>query len=280
MKKLFILILSLYLFSLANAQVSNARINFSCPSGQITVTYDLNTSRPTDVTLYYSHNKRDWFIAQTVTGDLTAQTTGTGKTIIWDCFADNVRFGGFYFKIEIPPLDCVMINGVCWATRNVDAPGTFAKNPEDFGMFYQWNRNVGWSSTDPMINSNGGTTWNSSMPTGTVWETTNNICPAGYRMPTHAEQQSLASVDSQWTTINGVTGRIFGSDNETIFLPAAGTRLGHDNGRLYDIVIGGYYWSSTNSEIGAHALHFNSGNVFTNDLFIRTSGLLIRCVAE
>ena len=33
----------------------------------------------------------------------------------------------------------VLINGVCWATRNVDAPGTFAENPEDPGMMYQWN---------------------------------------------------------------------------------------------------------------------------------------------
>jgi len=34
----------------------------------------------------------------------------------------------------------VVINGVKWATRNVAAPGTFAANPQDAGMFYQWNR--------------------------------------------------------------------------------------------------------------------------------------------
>jgi len=32
----------------------------------------------------------------------------------------------------------VIINGIKWATRNVDMPGTFAANPEDAGMFYQW----------------------------------------------------------------------------------------------------------------------------------------------
>jgi len=37
----------------------------------------------------------------------------------------------------------VVINGVKWATRNVDKPGTFVANPEDFGMLYQWNRRVG-----------------------------------------------------------------------------------------------------------------------------------------
>jgi hypothetical protein len=35
----------------------------------------------------------------------------------------------------------VVINGVKWATRNVDAPGTFAESPQAAGMFYQWNRN-------------------------------------------------------------------------------------------------------------------------------------------
>ena len=29
----------------------------------------------------------------------------------------------------------VVIDGIRWATRNVDAPGTFAENPEDAGMF-------------------------------------------------------------------------------------------------------------------------------------------------
>jgi len=37
----------------------------------------------------------------------------------------------------------VVINGVTWATRNVDAPGTFVANTKDAGMFYQWNSKVG-----------------------------------------------------------------------------------------------------------------------------------------
>ena len=54
----------------------------------------------------------------------------------------------------------VVINGVKWATRNVDKPGTFAANPENAGMLFQWNRRVGWSANDPMVNSNGDVTWN------------------------------------------------------------------------------------------------------------------------
>ena len=41
----------------------------------------------------------------------------------------------------------VVINGVKWATRNLDQPGTFAAKPEDSGMFYQWNRKKAWTVT-------------------------------------------------------------------------------------------------------------------------------------
>ena len=67
---------------------------------------------------------------------------------------------------EITVIDGVIINEIIWATRNVDAPGTFAAKPEAPGMFYQWNRKVGWSASDPMINHNGEVEWDTSTPTG------------------------------------------------------------------------------------------------------------------
>ena len=144
MKYLFFLLL-FFTIETASAQTSNIQGNFSC-SGQVTVTYDLNTPCPVDVTLYYSHNQCDWLIAQTVTGDLTAQVTGIGKTIVWDNYADNVRYGKFYFKVEAPQISpCeifggVMINGVCWATRNLDVGGVFVGTPQDLGALFQWGR--------------------------------------------------------------------------------------------------------------------------------------------
>jgi len=82
--------------------------------------------------------------------------------------------------------ESVLINGVRWATRNIDAPGTFTAQPEDFGMHYQWNRLVGWSSSDPMINSIGGTTWWETW--GFVddfcdtWAEPNDPSPSGWRI--------------------------------------------------------------------------------------------------
>ena len=154
--------------------------------------------------------------------------------------------------------DWVLINGVKWATRNVDRPGTFAATQESAGMFYQWNRKIGWSSTDPMINSNGGTTWDGSLPTGDTWAKANDPSPAGYRVPTLAEIQRLINttyVSSTWTIRNGVNGRVF-TDRATgnsIFMPAAGYRyyLGYGTTTtLSDISSVGYYWSSTHGYSG------------------------------
>jgi uncharacterized protein (TIGR02145 family) len=205
-------------------------------------------------------------------------------------------FGTFYgevksFSIEeeepptppTPPTEnAVVINGIAWATRNVDRPGTFAAKPEDAGMFYQWNRNIGWSSTDPLVNSNGGTTWDSAWNgnNATTWETTNNVCPTGYRVPTHAEQESLANAVSVWTTQNGVTGRVFGTAPNTLFLPAAGYRY-YSNSTLGGAGTLGYYWSSTIKGNSSYNLNFDSSSgVGPGSNTNRAHGRSVRCVAE
>jgi uncharacterized protein (TIGR02145 family) len=173
----------------------------------------------------------------------------------------------------------VLINGIRWATRNVDAPGTFAATPELTGMYYQWNRKIGWSSSDPMINSNGATTWDSSTPSGTEWEKANDPCPVGWRVPTHDEQVSLLISGSFGITQNGVTGQVFGSGSNTVFLPAAGYRLNSD-GTLYLTGTYGLYWSSTQGDSSnAYRLHFVSLNVGW-DSGNRRNGFPVRCVKE
>jgi uncharacterized protein (TIGR02145 family) len=171
----------------------------------------------------------------------------------------------------------VEINGVIWATRNVDMPGTFAENPEDAGMFYQWNRKVGWSATDPLTSSDE-SSWGSSLPSGTEWETANDPCPVGWRVPTTTEQRSLLDAGNSWTTQNGVDGRIFGSGTNTVFLPAAGYRF-HD-GTLHNAGAYGYQWSCTQySSLDTYSLDFYSGsaNWSYSD---RSFGFSVRCVAE
>jgi len=173
--------------------------------------------------------------------------------------------------------DDVLINGVRWATRNIDMPGTFATKPESFGMFYQWNRKVGWSSTDPLVNSNGGTTWNSSFPTGNTWESVNDPCPSGYRVPSISELSKLLEVSSVWEQKNGVYGRTFGSGGNTIFLPAVGIRY-YVNGELGYQGLDGYYWSNTPNGSAGSNLHFYSSDIRFNYNNSRAGGHCVRCV--
>jgi len=171
----------------------------------------------------------------------------------------------------------VVINGVRWATRNVDAPGTFAANPEDAGMFYQWNRKKAWPATGTI------TGWDSSKPPGTA----NDPSPAGWRVPTLDEIKKLLDTDkvsNVWTTQNGVNGRRFidKASGNSIFLPAAGGRI-YSDGTLDGVGSVGDYWSS--SKVGllgslACFLNFQSDGAYWHYLTIRTYGFSIRSVAE
>ncbi|MCL2041828.1 MAG: hypothetical protein FWG84_07310 [Bacteroidales bacterium] len=176
----------------------------------------------------------------------------------------------------------VVINGVRWATRNVDMPGTFAANPEDAGMFYQLGRKVGWSTTNPLVNSDGGTIWDDNMPLGDTWEQKNDPCPCGWRVPTIKELRSLVASGSSWDELNGVTGRFFGSGEHSIFLPSAGGR-NYTSGALCDVGSSGYYWSSSISFSDATRgldLSFYDGGIHPNIYLYRSFGESIRCVAD
>lgn len=134
----------------------------------------------------------------------------------------------------------VVINGITWATRNVDAPGTFAKTPESSGRFYQWNNKTTWNITDKKELT--------PIPKETEWEKAKDPSPKGWRVPTREELINLfdtAKVTNEWITQNGVNGREF-TDKATgnsIFFPAAGS-LKRSNGKFYDTGKYGYYWSS------------------------------------
>ena len=171
----------------------------------------------------------------------------------------------------------VLINDVKWATRNVDAQGTFTAKPEDAGMFYQWNRRVGWSSTDPMVNSNGGNTWDDTGAAGSTWASSKDPCPYGWSVPTVEELGSLVSAGYQEATLNGVEGCKFGSGNNSIFLPKAGLRAGE--GTLCNVNEVGFYWSSTNKEENFSSYSIRIGSslyTYARNLW----GLSVRCVKD
>jgi len=229
-----------------------------------------------------SWTSSDETVAEVANGFVSAKKVGTTTITV------TTEDGNYTAKCEVtvtPKEVGVMINGIRWATRNVDFPGTFAAKPEDAGMFYQWNRKVGWSSTDPMINSEGGTTWYNTNAEGDTWNKTKDPCPAGWRLPTHEEQENLAKVAFQLTTVNDVTGLIFGAGGQTLFLPSSGARHG-SNGFVYGVGEEGRYWSSsirssTINGTNAYYLGFLISTLSPYGNFNnRAYGFSVRCVSE
>ena len=193
------------------------------------------------------------------TKSATAKVTVTGKT--------EATQGG------------VIINGLEWATRNVATPGTFVENPEDTGMLFQWNRRTGWSSTNPMVSSDGDTRWNNTSVAGTVWKRENDPCPTGWRVPNEIELRSLVNAGSVWTSRNGINGRLFYVAPNQLFLPVNSVRLGNA-GRLRFVGESGYYWSRTQRDSrSTWFLGFSYGGVGVGANW-RKAGFSVRCVAE
>ena len=178
----------------------------------------------------------------------------------------------------------VVINGVRWATRNVDIPGTFVRNPHDVGMFYQWNSAKAWNATTEHVAN-----WGTPDTQSWGWDSANDPCPRGWRLPTLTELQILFNAGYVVATQNGVNGALFGRAPNQIFLPAGGWRYRTD-GSLRSSNLGGAYWSATGAPAGTQASLGEDGwgVWFTTDrnhnrgvnTFWRGSGRLIRCVAE
>jgi len=175
----------------------------------------------------------------------------------------------------------VWINGLYWAKCNVDSPGFFTEKPEEFGMFYQWGSNVGWSSTDPLKATDGIHTWRDLSETGNVWKAAKDPCPTGWRVPTNVELESLVKSGSVWKKKNDIDGRFFA--NEKFFLPAANCRV-HSGSLWQEPYTYGNYWTSTQSEdfsLSAYALEFSQIDfIDVHNKHDKVFGFSVRCVKE
>lgn len=179
----------------------------------------------------------------------------------------------------------VVINGVTWAMYNVDAPGTFTAKAEDDGMFYQWNRKIGWSTKDPLTSSPAGQTWDETVPQGDSWESANDPCPAGWRLPNSKELSGIleaAKVSNEWTSVNGVYGRNFTdkASGATVFFPASSLR--DPAGKLVVWTTVGNYWSSsTGTEHTASILGVKEKDEDTHRYATsRHNACSVRCVLD
>ena len=136
------------------------------PSGQAVSWTSSSTSKAT-VEGDYEEGK----VIAKASGTLTISATFQGETI--SC------------KVTIydTPLSGATIEGVTWAAYNVNAPNTFTDKVTDRGMLYQWNSKKSHSKSPS----------SQSFEQGTAWNSENDPCPSGWRLPTLNEVQTLKS---------------------------------------------------------------------------------------
>jgi len=187
-------------------------------------------------------------VATVDNGAVTAKAEGTATITVTT--VDGAKTATCAVEVyEYEQGESVVINGVRWATRNLDTGGHFVANPEDYGALFQWGRRADGheSRTSPSyptndkseengvvseLDANGQipTThaaygkfvkqaedpWDWRMPQDdNLWDATktaNDPSPAGWRVPTNEELASLADetyVTSEWTSENGINGYRF-----------------------------------------------------------------------
>ena len=194
-------------------------------------------------------------------------------------------------------VDLGLPSGTLWATYNVGATA-----PEEYGYHFAW------GETSPKTDyteenykwCNGSiytlTKYNSRSEYGTVdlkheLDAEDDAAYVNWgpswRMPTTAQQRELLyECNWEWTTRNGVNGRLgTGPNGNTIFLPAAG----YCNGNVIEFAgTLGVYWSSSpqsSMPFCAFVLHFDSGDFDSGDkidiwwgFYGRQSGASVRAV--
>ena len=195
-------------------------------------------------------------------------------------------------------VDLGLPSGTLWATCNVGANA-----PEEYGDYFAWGETepkdyYDWNTykwyrcddyspyhsgltkycTDSYYGYNGFTDGKKELdPEDDAAHV--NWGPS-WRMPTTEQQRELyEKCSSTWTTLNGVSGRLFtGPNGNTLFLPAAGYRVVE---LLDDAGSWGYVWSRTlysSDPYHAYHLYFTSGDVGWDSIGGRNLGLTVRAV--
>jgi hypothetical protein len=139
------------------------------------------------------------------------------------------------FKITAPAVDLGL--SVKWASWNVGAT-----KPEEYGGYFGWADPTG-TKTSTSNNDYPGANPPQNI-CGTEYDAAHVHWGGSWRLPTREEQLELVN-NCEWThtSRNGIQGyRVTGPNGNSIFLPAAGGRIGTE---IMYRVSGADFWSGT-----------------------------------
>ena len=169
-------------------------------------------------------------------------------------------------------------SGKMWASCNVGA-----EKPSDLGLFFSWGNIEGHAVGDGYDFSQAVYDETPAADIATnlslSQDAARTYLGAPWRMPTAAEFQELYdNCTVVWTTLNGMRGRLFTSNENgnTLFFPAAGRYVGT---LLQYRGQGGDYWSATYvTAANASVLHFSSSAVSPQSAYARRYGFSVRAI--
>lgn len=172
-------------------------------------------------------------------------------------------------------VDLGLPSGLKWATCNVGA-----SSPEEYGNYYAW----GETETKAEYTEENSLTDGKQMSDisgNAQYDVATANWGGSWRMPTREQMEELVDrCEWEWIQVNGVNGyKLTGPNGNSIFLPAAGFRLGPS---LYNAGVFGNYWGSTPFEDNsyyAYYLYFDSGTQYVY-WCSRLCGLSVRPVLE
>ena len=190
-------------------------------------------------------------------------------------------------------VDLGLPSGTLWATCNMGA-----SKPEKYGDYYAWGETrtkstYNWSTYqyangdyDKLTKYCNKSSYGNKGFTDNLTALQSSDDPAtswgsGWRTPNKEQwDELLKHTTHQWTTQNGVKGRLFTAKNgQTLFLPAAGSRW---DSELDHAGSDGNYWSRslrTDTPSSAWYLRFRSGNC-RMDYHLRNGGFSVRPVRQ
>ena len=144
-------------------------------------------------------------------------------------------------------VDLGLPSGTLWADRNVGA-----SSPSDYGDYYAWGETSTKSDYSWDTYSHYDGNWDNchnigSNISGSRYDVARQAWGGGWKLPTKAQWEELANRCTwTWTTEGGHSGyKVTGPNGNSIFLPAAGYRVGTSSNYVGSH---GYYWSATLNE--------------------------------